>query len=122
MFRNKSFTRFARKAGIADVSLLREIEDAEKGLIDAGSGGGVIKQRIARPGKGKSKVFRTVILFRERDRAIFVHGFAKSDIANISDDELAASKMLAAALLNYDDASIARASETGVLLEVVADE
>ena len=59
IFKNKSFARFARKSGIADASLRKAVADAEKGLIDADLGGGVIKQRVARDGAGKSGGFRT---------------------------------------------------------------
>src|SRR5437016_7475020 len=111
IFKNKPFTRFARKAGLDDPTLCEAIANAERGLIDADLGGGVIKQRIARPGKGKSGGFRTIILFRAGARAFFVHGFAKNDQDNIRDDELAAFKMLAAELAGYDDAALATAIE-----------
>lgn len=99
IFKNKSFARFARKAGVSDGMLRETIANAERGLIDADLGGGVIKQRIARPGAGKSGGFRTIILFRASTLAFFVHGFAKNERDNIRDDELAAFKMLAVDLL-----------------------
>ena len=71
--------RFAVKAGISDVSLCKVIRDAERGLIAADLGSGVIKQRIARPGEGKSGGFRTLIVFRTGARAFFIHGFAKNE-------------------------------------------
>jgi hypothetical protein len=43
-------------------ALCRALRDAERGLIAVEPGGGVIKQRIARPGKGKSGGFRTPIV------------------------------------------------------------
>jgi hypothetical protein len=46
-------------------------------------GGGVIKQRVARNGGGKSGGFRTLILFRIGSLAFFVHGFAKNEQANM---------------------------------------
>src|SRR5271163_3794907 len=98
VFKNKSFVRFARKARITDAALCAAIADASRGLIDADLGGGVVKQRIARKGGGKSGGFRTIILFRLRERAFFVHGFAKNEKDNIRDDELAAFKMLAVEL------------------------
>jgi len=122
IFKNKSFARFARKARIADAALCEAIGNAEGGLVDADLGGGVIKQRIARPGKGKSGGFRTIILFRAGARAFFVHGFAKNDQDNIRDDELAAFKMLAAELLAYDDAALGTAIEAGVFMEVMDDD
>ena len=63
------------------------IARAEKGLVDADLGGGVLKQRIARPGRGKSGGYRTIIFFRQGDRAVFAYGFAKSDRANLDAEE-----------------------------------
>jgi hypothetical protein len=54
IFRNKAFARFAWKAGIPDTALCQAIREAERGLVAAELGGGVIKQRIARPGQGKT--------------------------------------------------------------------
>ncbi len=122
LFKNKPFSRFARKAGVTDRQLRAAIADAERGLVDADLGGGVIKQRVARPGEGKSGGFRTIILLRAGERAFFVHGFAKSDQGNIRDDELAAFRMLATQLLNYSDAKIAAALEAGALKEVTGDD
>jgi hypothetical protein len=95
---------------------------AKRLAMHADLGGGVIKQRIARPGKGKSGGFRTIILFRAGARAFFVHGFAKNDQDNIRDDELAAFKMLAAELAGYDDDALAKAIEAGVFMEVMRDD
>jgi hypothetical protein len=122
VFKNKPFARFARKAGLADKALLKAITDAQQGLVDADLGGGVLKQRVAREGGGKSGGFRTIILFRLGERAFFVHGFAKSARDNIRDDELAAFKLLAVALLAYDDAALATAVVAGVLVEVKGDD
>ena len=54
----------------------------EAGKIDADCGG-VIKQRIARSGQGKSGGYRTVILYRKGDKALFVYGFPKNERENI---------------------------------------
>ena len=114
--------RFAKKVDIGDAVLCRAIRDAERGLIAADLGGGVIKQRIARVGQGKSGGFRTLIVFRAGVRAFFVHGFAKNEMDNIVRDELAALKKLASELLAYDDEALARALGTGTLIEVTCDE
>ena len=122
VFKNKSFARFSRKARITDGVLCGAVDAASRGLIDADLGGGVIKQRIARPGEGKSGGFRTIILFRIRERAFFVHGFAKNERDNIRDDELAAFRMLAALMIAYDDDALAKAIENGTLTEVMCDD
>ena len=122
IFKNKAFTRFARKADLDDAALCKSIDSAERGLTDADLGGGVIKQRIARRGGGKSGGFRAVILFKAGARAVFVYGFAKNERDNIGDDELAAFRKLAGELLAYDDKAIGKAIAAGVLTEVMCDE
>ncbi len=122
VFKNRPFARFARKARITDAILCAAIADLSRGLIDADLGGSVVKQRIARQGRGKSGGFRTIILFRIGERAFFVYGFAKNEQDNIRDDELAAFKLLAAEMLSYDDEALARAIGNGTLTEVVCDD
>ncbi len=118
VFTTRVFTRFARKTALTEDALCNAIRDAENGLIAANLGGGVIKQRIARPGSGKSGGFRTLIVFKSGEKAFFVHGFAKNERDNISSNELTALKKLATELLSYDDAKIAAAMNLGMLLEV----
>jgi hypothetical protein len=122
VFKNKPFARFARKAGITDAVLCAAIADASRGLVDADLGGGVVKQRIARRSGGKSGGFRTIILFRLRERAFFVHGFAKNEQDNIRDDELAAFKLLATEMMAYDSEALARAIANGALMEVMCND
>ena len=122
IFKNRAFTRFALKVGIADAVLCEVIWNTERGLVAADLGGGVIKQRIARPGQGKSGGFRALILFRSGALAFFVHAFAKNEKDNISKDELAALKRLASELLAYDDKTIARVVASGTVVEVTCDE
>jgi hypothetical protein len=51
IFKNAWFSRFARRENIKDAVLVDAVARAERGVIDADLGGGVIKQRIARPGQ-----------------------------------------------------------------------
>jgi hypothetical protein len=122
IFKSKPFARYAKKTGLADAALRRAIDDASRGLIDADLGGGVIKQRIARDGSGKSGGFRTIILFKTGERAFFVHGFAKNERENIRADELATFKILAADLLSADDKGLEKVIKTGGLIEVTSDD
>jgi hypothetical protein len=94
------------------------VSRAESGLIDADLGGGVIKQRVARPGKGKSGGYRTLILFRQGDRAIFAFGFAKSAQANISKADLALLKDAAAEALGWSGEELDGLVTAGTLVEI----
>jgi hypothetical protein len=114
VFKTREFVRFARKAGIDDQHLCEAIGRAERGLVDADLGGAVIKQRVARPGQGRSVGFRALIAFRSGTRAIFIYGFAKSDRDNVTDHELAALRRLAEEFLGY------RAVEVDALLRSAA--
>jgi hypothetical protein len=99
--------------------VLREaVTRADSGLIDADLGGGVIKQRVARPGQGKSGGYRTIILFRQGDRAIFAFGFAKSTQANIAKADLKLLKDAAAKALGWSDQALDRLVASGALMEI----
>ena len=74
-FMIKAFARFAKREGLEDTALCDAVRRARQGLIDADLGGGVIKQRIARKGGGRSGGYRTIMLFR---RSELGPGFARS--------------------------------------------
>lgn len=118
---SKWFARFARKERIPNAKLREAIENAEKGLIDADYGDGVIKQRIARSGEGKSGGYRSIILFRKGELSFFVYGFAKSDQDNIDKSDEQDFKHLAAVLLNASAEQLAELVESGKFTEVHYD-
>ncbi len=122
IFKNKLFVQFARHEKIGDELLCEAVERAERGLIDADLGGGVIKQRIARPNRGRSGGYRSIVLFRTSERAIFVFGFAKNQMENITKNNLKAFRILAGALLDYDDEELEALLKSGEAIEVNCDE
>ena len=88
VFKTKWFMRYARQERIKDQNLCDAIKRAERGLVDADLGGGIIKQRVARTGQGRSSGFRLIIAYRSGNMAVLLHGFAKSEQANIEENEL----------------------------------
>ena len=118
VFKTKPFIRFASRERIADEELCEAVSQAELGLIDADLGGGVIKQRLAREGQGKSGGYRSIVLFRRGSKAFFVYGFAKRDKDNIRRDELKAFRKLADEMLMFDDKALAAAINNGTIMEV----
>jgi hypothetical protein len=121
IFATKFFARFARKEGIGQRQLCDAVERAERGLIDASLGGGLIKQRVARAGGGRSGGYRTVIAYHAARRSIFLYGFAKNDRENIDERELADLKKLARLLLSYSDEQIETALNESELKELSRD-
>lgn len=121
IFKMKGLAKFARREHIADASLKESIERAERGSIDADLGGGLIKQRVARQGQGRSGGYRMVIAYRKEDRAIFLIGFAKNEQENISSAELAALRALVKVWLHAPQHDIATALNEGILQEIKDD-
>ena len=122
IFKNKWFDRFAGKNEISDELLHEAIDRAEKGLIDADLGGGVLKQRIAREGQGKSAGYRTVVFYRKGERAFFMFGFAKSDQDNLSKREQEEYRDAAKPYLGLTDKQISEMLKKGSLIEVKKDD
>ena len=113
IFKNKWFSKFAKEEGIQDKELCETVRDAEKGLIDADYGGGVIKQRIARPNEGKSGGFRSIILYRQGEKAFFVFGFPKKNKDNIKIDEVRWFKKMAKSTFALSEDQLEKLIKTG---------
>jgi hypothetical protein len=118
VFKNRWFTRFARKEGIVDDELREAVSQLEAGQFDADLGSGVFKQRIAREGEGKSGGYRVIVLFKSGDRSFFVYGFAKSDRDNIDQRETKDYKKLAKYYFRLPIETIEGALKAGKLIEV----
>ena len=120
VFLTKHFAKFARREQIRDASLAEAVERAVRGLVDADLGGGIIKQRVARLGHGRSGGYRTLIAFRAGDFAVFVFGFSKSERANVGEGELASLQSIASQWLG-DGSKLAKDLAAGILIEVEHD-
>lgn len=122
IYKTRWTARFTRRERISDASLCEAIGRAERGLVDADLGGGLIKQRVARQGQGRSGGFRMLLAYRVADRAFFLFGFAKNERENISRDELAALKQVAALWLGAEEAAISLGVAEGEIEEVHDDD
>lgn len=118
----RAFARFARRERLPGAQLTMAVERLNEGSIDADLGGGLFKQRVARPGKGRSGGWRTIIVYRTGDRAVFVHGFAKSTKSNLSPKELAELKRLAGVVLAMRAKDMRTMIESGDWIEVDEDD
>ena len=122
IFKSKWFAKFARKERITDATLCEAIRDAEQGIVDADYGGGVIKQRIARPNEGKSGGYRSIILFRREVLSFFVYGFAKNQQDNIDESNEQDFKELAKIVLAVSDTELQTLVDSGKYMEVKCDD
>jgi hypothetical protein len=118
VFCTKWAVRFTRRERITNASLREAVERAERGIIDADLGGGLIKQRVARPGQGRSGGYRMFVVYRAKDRAFFIYGFAKSERENVEPDELEDLRLIAANFLAADEDGLKRIIAQGELQEI----
>lgn len=118
VFRTRNFTRWMRKSGLTDTALREAVKEMVAGLVDADLGGGVVKKRIALPGRGKRVGARTLVATNNGNRWFFLFGFEKNERENISRQELDALQVYAAALLARTDAQLAQAIDEDALQEI----
>ena len=90
----------------------------ERGLIDANLGGGIMKKRVALPGRGKRGSARTWVATNHANRWFFLIGFEKSERDNVSAKELGALKNLAADLFKLATNQLEAAVSMGTLREI----
>ena len=107
-----------RKTELENPALCRAVEEMARGLRDAELGGGIVKKRVALPGRGKRGSVRTLIATNFGDRWFFLYGLEKNERENISAGELEALKKLAADLLPLDPTALDRLVASGALEEI----
>nr|WP_298055397.1 type II toxin-antitoxin system RelE/ParE family toxin [uncultured Halomonas sp.] len=122
ILKRKDFARWQAGEELSDTVLCKAVQEMESGLIDADLGGHLYKKRVARPGTGKSGGYRTLLSARVGRRYVFLHGFPKSDKANITRDEKKALQYAGKVFLELSAKELVKALQAGVLLEVCCDE
>ena len=113
IYATKEFCRLARKNSLKEEDLVEAVSRAEQGLIDAGIGAHLIKQRVGHRG-----AYRTILFHKERDRAVFLHLFEKSRQANLTPFEEQAYRDFAKELAGLKQAAIDRLVATDKWKEI----
>ena len=114
---SKWFSKWVKKSKISNKSLLSAIENFETGnIVDLG--GGLYKIRVSRPNQGKSGGYRTLVIYKKEDLALFVYGFAKNEKDNISATELSFFKKQAKHILNFNKDQINQAMACGEFIKL----
>ena len=116
--KTKWFNKWAKKQKVSDAKLLSSIDDMKNNLSTVNLGGGLFKVRIASQGSGKSSAFRTIIVYREDDRAVMVYGFMKKEQENLSADELKSFKTLSKDILRLSDKELEVAIEKDAFITI----
>ena len=114
----KWFKKWSKKANLSDQNMLEAITNLENSLSVADLGGNLYKVRVKRAGKGKSSGFRTIVVYKKEDRAIFLYGFGKNEKGNIDKSELQYFKKLGKDLLSLNLVQLKQSIEQGILFNL----
>ena len=120
VFKTRWFVRFARKERIADRALRDAVDRADRGSVDADLGAGLIKQRMARSGQGKSGGYRKYCLSDEQagDLRLWI---CQERQSNLEPDELEGYRELATLYLARSEKAWSGMAE-GALVKVTDEE
>jgi len=116
----KWFKKWSKKAKLSNENMLKTIENLKSGLSTADLGSNLYKVRVKREHSGKSSGFRTIIVYKEKDKAIFLYGFGKNEKDNIDKTELQYFKKLGSDLLQLNSEQLSKIIEKKILFDLEA--
>ena len=116
--KTKWFNKWAKKQKLSNERLLLAIDDMQNNLSSVNLGGGLYKIRVSLEHSGKSSAFRTIIVYKENDRAVMVYGFMKKEQENLSASELKSFKTLSKDILALSDEALMHAIRNKVFIEI----
>ena len=120
VFKTKSFARWC---ALSDETLCTAAREIERGEYEADLGKGVVKKRVAYPGKGKSGGARLLVAQRMKGFIIFLVGRDKGDPGrDFSPAQEEAAKELAVAYEKLTSAEMKQVIDTGALKEICNDD
>jgi len=114
----KWFKKWTKKSNLNSKNTLKAIKNLLAGLSTADLGGHLYKVRVKRAHSGKSSGFRTIIVYKKDDRAIFLYGFGKNEKENIDKTELHYFKTLGKDLLSLNTDQLKKSVQQKILFDL----
>ncbi len=114
----KHFLKWISKQKFSDNELENALSELQAGHFEASLGGYLYKKRVRFEGQGKSGSGRTIICYKKEDKAIFIHGFAKNEKANLSQKELRIFKEFSQIIMKLSASELKVAIKNGDFIEV----
>ena len=118
----KWFKKWSKKVKLANDDLLGAISDLEDRLSTTDLGSHLFKVRVKREHSGKSSGFRTIIVYQENEKAIFLYGFGKNEKENIDKSELQYFKKLGDDLLALNSEQLEESIGQKILFDLEGEE
>lgn len=115
-YKLKDFSKWAKKAGLSDRDLLKALSEMNAGLLGDRLGSNIYKKRIGIKGRGKSGGVRTILLYKKGDVSLFLYGFKKNELDNISPNEEEQLRIFAKAFLKKTAAQRVELTQSGTII------
>jgi len=116
--KTKWFHKWAEKQTVTDQLLLDTIENVHNNLGSTNLGSGLFKVRTPKEGKGKSGGYRTFLVYKESEIALFVYGFAKNEKDNLAKNEVKYFRKLSKDLLAINMSEYRRLVSLGSFIKI----
>lgn len=113
----RDFARWARKIGITKDDLIATLDEMNRGLLGDRLGGHLFKKRIGIGNKGKRGGARTILIFMENNIALFIYGYAKNELGNITNKEVEALRVYSKEFLQLTSAQREAKVNSGHLIK-----
>ena len=114
----KWFNKWAKKSKLTDNDLVEAVSNLESGLSTANLGSHLFKVRVKKEHGGKSSGFRTMVVYQENNKAIFLYGFEKNEKINIDNSELQYFKKFGNDLLAMNHRQVEKFIEQKILFNI----
>lgn len=116
--KTKWFDKWSKKNFITDEKLLDTIKNISNNLGVVNLGSSLYKVRTQKNGKGKSSSFRTFVVYKKDNIAIFIYGFSKNDKSNLHNEELIDIKRLSKEYLSINRQDYLKLVASGDMISI----
>jgi hypothetical protein len=116
--KTKWFDKWSKKNFITDKKLIDTIKNISINLGVVNLGSSLYKVRTQKIGKGKSSSFRTFVVYKKDDIAIFIYGFSKNDKSNLDNEELIDIKRLSKEYLSINRQDYLKLLASGDMISI----
>lgn len=122
ILKRKAFAQWQMSQKLPDAILCNVVREMDQGLIDANLGGLLYKKRVARAGMGKRGSYRILLSAKIGTSYVFLYGFQKNGMDNITKDEKLALQYVGKVFLDLTPSALQTALQSGVLIKVHCNE
>ena len=117
-YKLKDFAKWAKKEGISDDELAVVVSEMSRGLLGDRLGAHIYKKRIKVDGRGKRGGARAIVLYKDKDVALFLYGYLKNDQADLSQNEEKQLRLFASEFMRLSSAERTRLKAQGKLIPI----